>query len=347
VKKKKIELMIPDDVLNDYLARINISESHVAKLFEWSGDINWEGIDILLIEGQPYAKILDFVITVPDELKVIVIENKNEQYLYKAQLDRHGIEFVTRQSFLERFEIETQEEKPVVDPSLKLKEKKAKRKQRLAGVASFLNLRAKAFRIIKKIKESLLSKKKATVRKIDLEPIKKESPIAITKKIDGVKKVNTTGTFALSGSAFICFLLAEYLSKFGPVAVLDFTGDLNSYYGCNETGRIQDLIEERDDPFVISDKLYYYADQIKTIDAESFLRIREQLLINVKAIIVYLPGELIEGISPVVDKIFLTVSEENIIKSRAADTQISNNSKLKLVINKRLNILSRRDVRKT
>lgn len=341
--KQKIELMIPEELLEDYLAQINISSSYVARLFEYRENDDWSSVDMLLIEAISYDKILELVNSLPDLVEVIVIEDTNEQYLYKAQLDRHGVHFTSRQKFLEKFELD-QEEVPAEEESKKKKEKTPKKQ--LPNLLSFMKRKKEDELGDKESKLSqLLSREKLVTQKVEVRSTKKETLIPIIKKQELVINNSHSGAYAVCMSAFICFLLSEYLSKGEPLALVDFTGELNQYFRSDESGKVKELISGVDDPYVISEKLYYYGDTITEISVEDFLKIKERLHVNAKIIIICVQGELVEAIAPLVDKVFYSITEEDIIKNRRVNVQISNQKKLKIIINKRLSILSRTDIR--
>jgi len=342
-EKQKIELMVPEELLEEYLAQINISDDFVARSFEWENDKDWTEVNIVLVEGTSYSKLLKSIEVFPDTVEIILVEDLQEQYLYKAQLERHGVHFTSRSKFLEQFDTsDIQEEQPSKEP----KKRSRETKKALSNMIALFKSKKETDQDKKKPSiTKLLNQKKPVTQKVEVRSSEKEKWIPVIKKQEISKDISTQGTYMVCMSAFVCFLLSEYLSLRAPVAVMDFTGELNQYFGSEEKGKIKELLSGHDNPLIISKKLYYYGDTFEDISIESLLKIKEMLLENADIILMNVPFELAEEITPAVDKMFYCITEEDVI--RGVDIQVSavNMNKLKILLNKRLNIISRSDIR--
>jgi len=342
-EKQKIELMVPEELLEEYLAQINISDDFVARFFEWENDKDWTEVNIVLVEGTSYSKLLKSIEVFPDTVEIILVEDPHEQYLYKAQLERHGVHFTSRSKILEQFDTsDIQEDQPSEEP----KKRSRENKKALSSMIALFKSKKEPDKGKKKPSiAKLLNQKKPVTQKVEVRSSEKEKWIPVIKKQEISKDNTVQGAYMICMSAFVCFLLSEYLSLRIPVALMDFTGELNQYFASDEKGKIKELLSGHDNPLIISKKLYYYGDTFEDISIESLLKTKEMLLENADIILMNVPFELAGEITPAVDKIFYCITEEDVIKG--ADIQVSavNMNKLKILLNKRLNILSRSDIR--
>ncbi len=339
--KEIIELMVPEGCLDEYIARINISEGYFARAFENDDTKTYKGVSAIVIEGISYDKILKFIETFPPLLEIVVIENIHEQYLYTAQLKRHGVHFMARQKFLERFD-DTEE---VSVDTASNKTIKVEKKEGRFNLLSRFNREKKATQRVKNSISTLLTSSKTSVQKVELRTTEKEKMIPVIKRHEKeVKKAISKGTYILSGSAFTTFLMTEYLALKAPITVVDITGKLNNFYGCREKEKVKELLLGKDDPLIIHGNIIFYGDSDMCLSVEELLLIRERLHQETMIVVFYMPQDQISIALPIADKIFYCMDESKII-TRAGEMKIENSSKVKIVVSQRMHILTRHAVK--
>lgn len=342
--KEIIELMVPENCFDEYVARINVSKGYFARIFQYSDSKTYDDVSAIVIEDVEYDKILKFIEELSTLPEIIVIDNSNEryhQYLYTAQLKRHGVHFITRAKFLERFD---DDEELTEDPKSK-KFAKVEKKESKFNIFNRISKEKNAVEKAKKNISTLLTTSKPTVQKVELRTAEKEKMIPVIKIQEKEAKKTVKGTYILYGGAFTTFLLTEYLASKAVITVVDFTGILNHFYGCSEDGKVRDLISGKDDPLIMHGKIIYYADSDVHMTIEELLSVREILQQETSIVVFYMPSQKVSAALPVADKVFFCVDEGQIITGEWGAGVIESSSKAKVIISQRMNILTRHAVK--